>query len=69
MHVRLFSDALETAARDDSEGLVGSSGPRSRSMIRCFSLAKESPVPASPKAGGGRSSSDDLTTAVSRSVR
>ena len=75
MHVRLFSDVLETATEDGSEGLAGSSELCPGSMIRCFSLVKERPVPASypteptsPTAGGGRSSSDEQT-AVSRSIR
>jgi hypothetical protein len=48
MHVRLFSDEPESATEDGGEGLApGSSVPRSGSNIRFFSLAKESPVPAS----------------------
>ena len=48
MHVRLFSDELETATDDGSEGLApGSSEPRPGSMIRFFSFAKESAVPTS----------------------
>ena len=74
MHARLVSDELEIATEDGSDGLtLGSSVPRS---VRFFSLAKESPVPASyptesssPTAGGGRSNSDELTAAASRSIR
>jgi hypothetical protein len=48
MHVRLFSDKLETAREDRSEGLApGSSVPRSGIIILLFSLAKESSVPTS----------------------
>ena len=74
MHVRLFSDVLETAAEDGSERLAGSSGPCPGSMMRCFSLVKERPVPASypteptSPTAGGRSSSDEQT-AVSLSIR
>ena len=78
MHVRLLSDELVTATEDDSEDLApGSSVPRSGSVIRFLSLAKESPVPAScptelssPTAGGGHSNFDELAAAAaSRSIR
>src|SRR6266849_3319065 len=78
MHVRLFSDELEIATEVGSRDLAPcSSVPRSGLTIRFFSLAKESPVPASyptelssPTAGGGRSNSDELTAAAaSRSIR
>jgi len=66
MHVRLCSDALETATED------GSLEACSLSTRRHFSLAKERPVPASQPAGagGGRSSSDELTATFKfRSIR
>jgi hypothetical protein len=75
MHVRLFSDEMETATEDGSEGLApGSSVPRSGSIIRFFSLVKEGPVTVSylteltsPPAGGGRSNSDESTAAAAAS--
>jgi len=48
MHVRLFSDELGIATEDDWEGLApGSFVPRSGSITRFFSFAKESPMPVS----------------------